>query len=116
MNWSICLTFLILLFLVKANAQDSSQNEVYKGKKYEVLDSNQYITLYEKVNCEKFYFKFAGHKKIKRLNYYRIIHKNASTYRIRENCRELRRRRIKLYTKHKDGEYFIFKVFSSYIQ
>lgn len=106
----------VILLVSLPKAQDSSQIKVYKGKKYEILGSSYQVTLYKKVNTDKYYFSFPYNKKIKRLNYYRIIHKNASTYKIRENCRELRRRRIKLYAKYKDGEYYIFKVFTSFIQ
>ena len=97
-------------------AHDSSQVIVQKGKKYEVLGAISAVTLYRKLNTNKYYFSCPYNKKIRRLNYYRIIHKNASTYKIRENCRELRRRKIKLFEKHKDGEYYLFKVFTSFIQ
>jgi len=97
-------------------AHDSSQVVVRKGKKYEVLGTISAVTLYKKQNTNKYYFSFPYNKKIRKLNYYRIIHKNASTYKIRENCRELRRRKIKLYDKYKDGEYYLFKVFTSFIQ
>lgn len=108
---------LIGLFAVVnlTKAHDSSQVIVQKGKKYEVLGAISVVTLYRKLNTNKYYFSFPHNKKIKRLNYYRIIHKNASTNKLRENCRELRRRKIKLYEKYKDGEYYLFKVFTSFI-
>lgn len=112
--------YIILYFLLflssLTKAQDSSRVKVYKKNKFEILGMDEHITLYKKVNTQKYYFSPPYGRKLKRLNYYRIIHKNASTYKIRENCRELRRRKIKLYQKHKDGEYYIFKVFNSFIQ
>lgn len=112
--------FIILLIFIQFNYTVNSQSntlvKVCKNKKYEVIAMNENITLYKKINSNKYYFSLPSGNRIKRLNYFRIIHKSASTYNIRENCRELRRRKIKLYQKHNDGEYFIFKVFNSFIQ
>lgn len=110
------LCFCLCLNFLQAKAQDTTRIIRFKGKKFVIVAHSPQVTLYKKENSEKYYYSFPCNKKIKRLNYYRIIHKNASTYKLRENCRELRRRRIKLYAKHKDGEYYIFKVFNSYIQ
>ncbi len=114
------LRFFIFLFFAqcayKGYSQSNTRIKVYKNKKYEVIGTDEHITLYKKCNTNKYYFSPLLGNNLKRLNYFRIIHKNANTYKIRENCRELRRRKIKLYQKHNDGEYYIFKVYNSYIQ
>jgi len=110
---TILFYFIIICF---GYAQHGSNIKIYKGKKYENVGISEHVYLYKKINTNKYYFSTPLGTKLKPLTYNRIIHKNGSTTRIRENCRELRRRNIKLYEKHKDGEYFVFKVFNSYIQ
>ena len=110
------LILVLMLFTYYSRAQSNTLIKVYKNKEYEIQGTNEHITLYKKVNTDKYYFSSPLGNKIIRLTYFRINHKNASTYKIRENCRELRRRKIKLYQKYKDGEYYAFKVFNSYIQ
>lgn len=107
---------LIVFLTTICKSQESSLTIVYKHKKFEHIGANKQLTLYKEVNSNKYYYKVPSRKKLKRLTYFNIIHINASTYQLRENCRELRRRKIRLYEKYKDGEYFIFKVFNTHIQ
>lgn len=108
--------YLIVFLTAICKSQDSSLTIVYKHKKFERLGANNRLTLYKKANSNKYYYKVPSRKKLKRLTYFNIIHINSSTYQLRENCRELRRRKIRLREKYKDGDYFIFKVFNTHIQ
>ena len=110
---TILLTYFIVCFCY---AQNNLNIRTYKGAKYENVGISEHVYLYKKMGTNKYYFAAPLGNKLKRLTYHNIIYKNGSTDRVRENCRELRRRNIKLYEKHKDGEYFVFKVFNSYIQ
>ncbi len=108
----------LVAFFVSTNAysQDSISNRTYKRKQYSIIEKRDYLVLYKKSESECMFFSTSLNSPIKRLTYHQIIFDKCSTYKVRENCRELRRRKIRLSEKYKDGEYFAFKVFNSFIQ
>lgn len=108
------LALALAIFPLALNATRGDTVKVYKHRAYHILKVRDYITL-----CQlgsHYYVSIPPLHNIRRLNYFNLVHMARGNAGIRPNCLELRRRRIPLSAKYRDGGYFAVKVLNSYIQ